>query len=270
MLAENPKKRKRAKDGSPASAQKKILIPYERPLNLPRLDDSPYKELWIRIIRFALVDCKDAYKACCRKMKYFRDVHYELRVTTASSLNNTYRYRSLAIRKIYTGRVDVEFRVSRSPMELVWLPYKLKPNMEILVWVGRMYGHTTYSSKEVPRTRYIEHQVTHFSRVLPRAILRFTDISTWESFIGDYLDGKAGMKILDEPCYHMRGYNEIHPDTMERIIRLAPKGLNRRRAKEYVFKWIRCNPTPKLEFSFDSSGSSSSGDDDDDQFPYLP
>ena len=188
-IVENKKKRKRpvAKDWPPTSMQRKTLLPYTKRIKLPRLDEAPYKELWIRIIRFALVDSKYAYRSCCRKMRYFRDVHYELRKATAALLNDSCQNRSLRIRREYVGRIVVDLSEARSALELLWLPYESKPNMEILVWVHSLHRRITHFSKKFPRTKYAEREVTHFSRVLPRAILRFTDISKWDSFINSRL-----------------------------------------------------------------------------------
>ena len=82
----NKKKRKRpaAKDWPPTSAQKKTLIPYGRPLKLPRLDEAPYVDVWIKIVSLALAEKRE----CCRKMRYFRHVHHELWEATVKLRKN--------------------------------------------------------------------------------------------------------------------------------------------------------------------------------------
>lgn len=236
VTVKNKKKRKRlpAKDWPPTSAQKKVLVPYGRPLKLPRLDESPYKEVWIKIVRLILADLR-GYKGCCRKMKYFWDVHRELLLATRSTYHTNSCCQPLQITKRYVNNRGKKYpnlrvcsargsnRYTYTNYDLRWIPYKKNTYIEKLVWID---------SKT-----YYTRQVTHLSRNRPDDIVRFTRASRWEAFICDYIHGRIenGIRFW---TYKNGQYNDIGSNALEYLIRMAPNYLDRATAKKHVLELI--------------------------------
>ena len=237
MLAENPKKRKRtpAKD-SAASAltQEKTVVPdvRRRAWKLPRLDESPYKEVWIKIVSLTLADLQ-GYKGCCRKMKYFKAVHRELLgATKILSIRNCYclplqiqrrngnKYPGIAI-------YCVRGRDTFTGFDLRWISDEEISNVEKLVWINKQTG--SYS------------EITHLSRNEPCDIIRFIRLPDWEAFICDYIHGRTENDIQSW-TYTPNEYNKIGSSTLRYLIQMAPKWLDRSNARSLVCELISQNP----------------------------
>jgi len=240
MLAENPKKRKRlvAKDWPPTSTQKKTLLPYTKRIKLPRLDEAPYLAVWMKIVSLALEEKKE----CCRKMRYFRAVHQELSEVTSSLLSIRPRTGAIRMKRNHYhlgGRISVTSHLSSNPdanMELLWLPSEYTSGTEILVWIYSFYRHITYFSKHHLRRKYCEHVITDLPGCgkLPQPIRRFTDIFRWKSFVYNYLNEEN-----DEAFFNEAWSNKSRrPIIIGKLIRLAPKSLDRLTSKTHICKLI--------------------------------
>lgn len=267
MLAENPKKRKRplAKDWPPTSTQKKTLLPYTKRFKLPRLNEAPFMAVWMKIIGLALEEKKE----CCRKLRYFRAVHQELSEVTNLLLNRGAG--TIRIRRNHRyydgGRLKVtSHSIVRGPvpeMELLWLSSEYTSDTEILVWIYSLYPHITYYSKDHPRVKYLEYEVTDLPGSggdSPQTIRRFTDIYAWENYVCAYLNGTDEAEILNEAWPNNKSKRLI---IIEKLIRLAPKRLDRLTSKTHICKLIDENQAPDQE-----SSSSSDNEDwlDDEEF----
>ncbi len=239
VVAKNKKKRKRprAKDWPPTSTQKKTLVPYGRPRKLPRLDESPYKEVWIKIVRLTLMDLQ-GYKGCCRKMKYFKDVHRELVSATTALRHTTKNHRWWTPLQITKQRHAKKYGkkypslemysrpgpTTRTGFDLGWTPYEGNIYIEKLVWIN-------------PKMQCKNQGVTHLSRNRPYNIIRFTRASRWEAFICDYMYGRIKNGIRLGTYKHSR-YNEIGCSALKYLIRMAPNYLDRSAAKRCVCELI--------------------------------
>lgn len=228
MSAENPKKRKRpfAKDWPPTSAQRNFLIPYGRPLKLLRLDEAPYKELWLKIVSLALVDYK-TYKMCCRKVTQFGDVHRELYQSTKNLRD--FPLRTLfKIRAKHRGWVRREIvveaqkfsKAKKRYFEVMWIPSKRTPHLEQLVWMCQKTraGYT-------PVTRICENGYSE-------NINRFTHISDWESHVAKFFRDQTDQRSPLARTYADRVGCRIMTD----MIQTAPRGLDREIAKQTICK----------------------------------
>ena len=259
-IVENKKKRKRslAKDWPPTSEQRKTLIPYGRPLKLPRLDEAPHKDVWMKIVSLALADLQ-GYKGCCRKMKYFGEVHRELLFAIATIITKGYICEPLRI-KIRDSRCAIKYpnlRIWRvrgrgAGFDLRWIPDEEGVNVEKLIWINLTTGASS--------------SITHFSRDQPRDIIRFIRLSGWEAFISDYIHGRVENHIRLS-MYRQGEYNAIGSNTLKYLIWMAPKWVNRSNARSIVGELISRNPRMDQE----TSSSGDDGDDDprDEIFPYL-
>ncbi len=206
----NKKKRKRpaAKDWPPTSAQKKTLIPYgSRSWKFPRLDESPFKAVWMKILSLALEDCKNECKTRCRKMKYFGDVHSQLRrvVPTIQDLSSRSPLRIINSEDVcYTMYSHLNEYSPNQRVDLTWLSWTA--GMEKLVWIN--------TNKESSWTRI----VTRFgqpegSDIYP--IYRYKDMKTWKRCLENY--------VSSGPVWVS---GKIRQRVFERAIILAPKGVS--------------------------------------------
>ena len=253
MTHNNNKKRKRprAKDWPPTSAQKKTLLPYAKRLKLPLLNEAPFVDVWVKIIQIALADCRNTYIMCRRKARQFRNVHKELHKAT-KVLREEYPRIPLRIR-IFSNRILVEsFRYSSLPekrFKLVW--YSVGPNAgsERLVW---------YSSRS--RSIAMEVCVNKFEN-----IFRFTSILKWKLFIGDFLFGRLREDYFKGSRCSKFYYNRIGPRLMEKMIQRAPKSLDRQTAKQHICEVIKKNPAPITHSDSDSDWNSDSDSDSEDE-----
>ncbi len=246
MSTENKNKRKRslAKDWPPTSAQRKTLVPYGRTSKLPRLDESPFKEVWIKIVSLALVDLQ-GYKACCRKMKYFGEVHQELLLAMVTFITKGYVCEPLSIKikdSKYPSIRIYRVRGRGTGFDLRWIPEEEDVNIEKLIWINLTTGGSS--------------SITHFSRNHPYDIVRFIRLSDWETYICDYIHGRIENHIRLRMYRHSE-YNAIGSNTLKHLIWMAPKWVNRSNARSIVGELISRNPRMDQE-------TSSSGEDDAD------
>ncbi len=241
-VVENPKKRKRT-----TLTQEKTVVPYVRPLKLPRLDESPYKEIWIKIVSLTLADLQ-GYKGCCRKMKYFKEVHPELLLTTEPILlRATVCHQPLQIfqrRKSQFPRLIIycwsTYVAQITGFDLEWIPDEENVNIEKLIWSNLKTG----ASGEISR----------FSITKDYAILRYLRVSYWEAFICDYIYGRIEDHDIKPIGYMENEYNDIGTSTLEAMIQMAPKCLDRSAAKERVCDLISRNPRMDQETSSEEDG----------------
>ena len=217
----NKKKRKRprAKDWPPTSAQKKNLVPYgSRPWKLPRLNEAPYVDIWLKIISYI----KQENVTRFRKFRYFRGVHKELigatwnlresrfytplhidRVEVRGSVQNLYNL------KLYVLQ-DEYFQAPRSAIYILkWIPYSTYKNTEQLAWVCQEVDDVT--------------PVTNLNKDQSNDIFRYTDICAWESANSDFLYKYKWKRMY---CFE-KGWRK---GCLERMIRTAPKVLDRENA----------------------------------------
>ncbi len=204
----NKKKRKRprAKDWPPTSTQRKTLVPYGRPIKLPRLADSPFKEVWIKIVSLALAEKR---KECCRKMKYFGDVHSQLRrmVPTIQDLSSRSPLRIINSEDVcYTMYSHLNEYSPNQRVDLAWRSWNAGPALEKLVWIN--------TNKESSWTRI----VTRFGQsnetdIYP--IYRYKDMKTWKKCLENY--------VASGPVWVS---GKIRQRVFERAIILAPKGVS--------------------------------------------
>ena len=280
-VQQKKRKRSRAKDWPPTSAQRKTLLPYTKRFKLPLLGEAPFKAVWMKILSLALEDCKNECKTRCRKIKYFQEVHHELRKATLE-LTQIYRFCPIQISSRHSreqihirGETCLRPRIAKRskitvcvntdnyhsgvrsrPFRLVWTNDDTP--IERLVWA---YPVRNYSGQTV----YRQLQVCG----LTKAIFRHKQKSTWESFICDYLHGKADRDIVGDKRYNSYTYNKIEPHVMKRMIQLAPKSLDILTSKDRIYEIIDQNPPPE-------QSTSSSGDEGDANktcrdkiFPYM-
>ena len=244
LVAENKKKRKRtplAKDWPPTSGQKKTLVPYgKRSWKLPRLDGAPYKDVWMKIVSLALVDLQ-GYKACCQKMKYFREVHRELRSAIITIIESPV-CEPFKI-KIRDSRYAIKYpslRIFRgdtpgSGFDLSWTPDEEDVNIEKLIWINLTTG--------------VHRKITHFSvGTRPCDIVRFIRASDWETFICEYIHGRIENHIRLSMYWHGK-YNVIGSNTLKYLIWMAPKWIDRSKAQRIVGKLVSRNPRMDQETS---------------------
>ena len=176
MFVKNPKKRKRpgAQDWPPTSAQRKTLLPYTKRLKLPLLGEAPYKAVWVKIVSLALAEKRE----CCRKMKYFRDVHSQLRkaVPVRSQMFD------MTPLCIIDGANDYFISYNafgRSPctqcVDLAWVSCYYGQNAERLSWVN-----------VDKQKRLWTRPVTPFNQrndLSSRPVLRHKDMESWRKYV---------------------------------------------------------------------------------------
>ena len=235
-MSAKKRKRPRAKDWPPTSTQKRTLVPYGRPFKLPRLDESPFKEVWIKIVRLTLADLQ-GYKGCCRKMKYFRQLHHELLLITEPILLRApvRCYNPLLMfqrRKSQFPRLIIycwsTYVAQTSGFDLEWVPDEENVNIEKLIWSNLKTGATG--------------EISRFSETKEYVIFRYLRVSYWQAFICDYIYGRLEEHDIKLVGYMHSEYNDIGCSTLETMVQMAPKCLNRWEAKERVFDMIRQSP----------------------------
>ena len=232
FAVENKKKRKRtlalplAKDWPPTSGQKKTLVPYgSRPLKLPRLDESPYKELWMKIVSLALANYK-SYKGCCQKMTKFRDVHRQLKKVVQVRWDCHYAPLCLkkAGRSFHTTWEGVTADFLKFGVELCWVPCgRRSPGREKLVWKTKMSNSGKYGKIGNVKRFYAE------DTYLDEKITRFITMTDWKIYVKGFLDGGAHvhgpLELMDVDWRHRNG--GVLSCIYERLILVAPKGISR-------------------------------------------
>ncbi len=215
-VQQKKRKRPRAKDWPPTSAQKKNLVPYgSRPWKLPRLNEAPYVDIWLKIISYI----KQENVTRFRKFRYFRDLHNQLNGTTWT-LRETPHRTPLYIKKIIPTNYCVpklcvisdEFQqVPRGTLFILkWIPYHNNAKSECLVWVCQ------WADSIAPVINVLTHQ--------SKIIFRYTDICAWESAITDRLRKYTWKRKKERKYYFDKRWKK---GCLERMIRTAPKALNR-------------------------------------------
>ncbi len=215
VITKNKKKRKRplAKDWPPTSAQKKNLVPYgSRPWKLPRLNEAPYVDIWMKIISYI----KQENATRFRKFRLFRGVHHELAGATRD-FRKSRSYAPLHIEKAAPFRSapsrlyvlqDEYYGAPRGTIFILkWIPYSAYTKAEQLAWVCQWAGDVT--------------PVTNLFKDQSKNIFRFTDIDAWESVNSAFL---CMYKKENRPTKYWKRKR------LEIMIRTAPKLLDRESA----------------------------------------
>ncbi len=220
------RKRPAAQDWPPISQKKKTLIPYGHRPKLPRMNESPYIDLWLRVMSFV----RQAEQKQLKRAIYFRDLHSELQRIVPVFRDCCVRQGNFdkffcPIQLVRKTRIPIRgLRVFRSRTRtslakefyLKWVPYIPDESVqEKLVWVTNKY---MLHNRDVTNLRQF-------------SITRYKKVDTWKRGI----DSNVELSYSSPPDPYLarcpicgRRHKKIyHKHHIRALLERAPKCMYR-------------------------------------------
>ncbi len=220
-MANNKRKRPSAQDWPPTSGERKALVPYGHRPKLPRMNKSPYIEMWLRVMSFV----RKAEQKHLKRAIYFRDVHSELckSVTKYASKRRNLDWPtpvSLALKKgIFRATRRCGLASFESSYRLEWIDETWASGdiKEILVWTENDH-ETMLTYNEITARK-------------GRFITRFKKREHWEASVmstvnAQYVCSQRHMKMKKCPFCEKRHQFMDHKHFVRLFLSMAPKSMD--------------------------------------------